>query len=68
MSSSEFSIIEEYFTLHSDLGRPPVMGIGDDCAVLEVPSGKQLAVSTDTLVEGVHFLPKSDVHVQHRYK
>lgn len=60
MSSSEFSIIEEYFTLHSDLGRPPVMGIGDDCAVLEVPSGKQLAVSTDTLVEGVHFLPKSD--------
>jgi thiamine-monophosphate kinase len=31
------------------------IGIGDDCAVFEVPSGHELLVCTDTLVEGVHF-------------
>lgn len=31
------------------------IGIGDDCAVMEVPAGYQLAMSTDTLVAGVHF-------------
>ena len=31
------------------------LGIGDDAALLVVPSGQQLAVAIDTLVEGVHF-------------
>ncbi len=31
------------------------LGIGDDCALLALRAGEQLAVSTDTLVEGVHF-------------
>jgi thiamine-monophosphate kinase len=31
------------------------VGIGDDCAVLEVPPEHELVVCTDTLVEGVHF-------------
>ena len=31
------------------------LGIGDDAALLAVPQGQLLAVSTDTLVEGVHF-------------
>jgi thiamine-monophosphate kinase len=31
------------------------VGIGDDGAVLEVPSDRQLVVCTDTLVAGVHF-------------
>ena len=31
------------------------IGIGDDCAVFEIPSGHELLVCTDTLVEGVHF-------------
>ena len=30
-------------------------GIGDDCAVLDVPAGERLCVSTDSSVEGVHF-------------
>lgn len=30
-------------------------GIGDDAAVLEVPAGQRLVVSTDACVEGVHF-------------
>lgn len=32
-----------------------VLGIGDDCALLAIPTGMQLAVSTDTLNFGVHF-------------
>lgn len=30
-------------------------GIGDDAAVLDVPEGERVVVSTDTAVEGVHF-------------
>ena len=33
-----------------------VLGIGDDCALLAAPPGQQLAVSSDMLVEGRHFL------------
>ncbi len=63
MSSPEFSIIEEFFTLKSNRGLLPILGIGDDCAVLDIPDDKQLAVSTDTLVEGIHFLPNSNAEL-----
>ncbi len=36
------------------------LGMGDDCAILVPPSGHDLLVSTDVLVEGVHFLPGVD--------
>jgi thiamine-monophosphate kinase len=32
-----------------------VTGIGDDCAVLRVPTGHELLVTTDFSLEGVHF-------------
>lgn len=35
-----------------------VRGIGDDCAVLQVPRGKQLLVTTDLCVENIHFRHK----------
>ena len=36
--------------------RPDVLlGIGDDAALCDVPDGMQLAISTDTLLAGVHF-------------
>jgi thiamine-monophosphate kinase len=35
------------------------LGIGDDAALLVVPAGQMLAVSTDTLIAGVHFPPAS---------
>lgn len=60
MSVSEFSLIKEFFTDTSDCGLTPALGIGDDCAVLDIPGDQQLAVSTDTLVDGVHFLAHSD--------
>lgn len=50
----EFTLIEQ---LVSTMGarRGPIEGVGDDAAVLEVPAGRQLVVTTDTLVEGIHF-------------
>jgi thiamine-monophosphate kinase len=36
-------------------GSAVVTGIGDDCAVLRVPAGHQLLVTTDFTLEGVHF-------------
>lgn len=52
---SEFSLIKQYFKSLPQPRNDVVLGIGDDCAILEVPDGKQLVVSTDTLVSGVHF-------------
>ena len=34
---------------------PRARGIGDDAALIDVPAGEQLAVSTDSSVEDVHF-------------
>ncbi len=31
--------------------------MGDDCAITSISTGYQLAITTDTLVEGTHFLP-----------
>lgn len=52
----EFELIRRCF-MQEQAGAGVINGIGDDCAVLEVPAGQQLVVSIDTLVEGVHFLP-----------
>lgn len=55
----EFDLIERYFKRAS--GGPGVaLGIGDDCALLQPTPGMQLAVSSDMLVEGRHFLSTVD--------
>jgi len=60
MALSEFELIQKYFT-HTGAERSDViLSVGDDCALLRVPEGQQLAVTIDTLVEGVHFLPGAD--------
>ncbi|MGF1725053.1 thiamine-phosphate kinase [Photobacterium nomapromontoriensis] len=60
MATNEFDLIARYFE-HQAVKRKDVpLAIGDDCALLEVPSGCQLAVSTDSLVAGTHFLPDAD--------
>ncbi|EIK52829.1 thiamine monophosphate kinase [Stutzerimonas stutzeri TS44] len=53
----EFELIRHYFAAAAcaRAGGEVVLGIGDDCALLDIPTGEQLAVSTDTLVAGVHF-------------
>ncbi|SQD80171.1 thiamine-phosphate kinase [Moritella yayanosii] len=56
MATGEFDLIGQYFTNKSVLRDDVITGIGDDCAILSVPAGKQLVVTTDTMVSGIHFL------------
>ncbi|MDF3931505.1 thiamine-phosphate kinase [Pseudomonas citronellolis] len=53
----EFELIRRYFAAAACAGAAEgvALGIGDDCALLAPGAGQQLAVSTDTLVAGVHF-------------
>ncbi|AMM25073.1 thiamine-phosphate kinase [Variovorax sp. PAMC 28711] len=53
----EFDLIARYFARPA--WRSP-LGTGDDCALLAPAAGMQLAVSTDMLVEGRHFLSTVD--------
>lgn len=55
--SPEFDLIARHF---SPATRHTVLAGGDDAALLAPASGSELAVSTDMLVEGVHFLPDVD--------
>ncbi|MCE1239938.1 MAG: thiamine-phosphate kinase [Azonexaceae bacterium] len=55
--AGEFGLIARHFA------RPTpstVLGPGDDCALIQPSPGKQLAVTTDMLVAGTHFLPDTD--------
>jgi thiamine-monophosphate kinase len=53
----EFELIRRYFAAApcAQAAEGVALGIGDDCALLQPGPGQQLAVSTDTLVAGVHF-------------
>ena len=53
----EFDLIARYFD--RPVRRSP-LGIGDDCALLQPAPGMQLAVTSDMLVEGRHFLSTVD--------
>jgi len=53
----EFDLIERYFKRPA---RRAALGIGDDCALLQPTPGHQLAISSDMLVEGRHFLSTVD--------
>ncbi len=57
---SEFDLIKRYFT------RPTpgaALGVGDDAALLRIAEGMELAVSTDMLVSGTHFLADADPYL-----
>ena len=48
---AEFDMVRRLLSRWGILAR----GIGSDCAVLDVPPGDKLVLSTDSSVEGVHF-------------
>jgi thiamine-monophosphate kinase len=50
---NEFSIIDKYFNWNTD--NSISVGIGDDCAVIDIDSDYQIVTSVDTLIEDVHF-------------
>ncbi|KOC89906.1 thiamine-phosphate kinase [Winslowiella iniecta] len=60
MACGEFELIARYFNRVTSSRRDVEKGIGDDCALLNVAEKQTLAISTDTLVEGIHFL--RDIH------
>ena len=51
----EFELIKRYFTEQIVKRKDVLIGIGDDCAILTPPENYHIAVTTDTLVAGVHF-------------
>lgn len=60
MANSEFALIQRFFTKQDVKRSDVLLGVGDDCALLRVPPGESLAVTTDTLVSGVHFFADTD--------
>ena len=54
MPIGEFDLIAKFFTRSVTRA---ALGVGDDCALFAAAPGMQLAVSSDMLVEGRHFLP-----------
>ena len=55
--AGEFALIDRHFARATPSA---VLGPGDDCALLQPTPGRQLAVTTDMLVAGTHFLPETD--------
>lgn len=60
MACGEFSLIARYFDRVRSSRLDVETGIGDDCALLNIPEKQTLAISTDTLVAGNHFLTDID--------
>lgn len=55
-SRNEFDLIARYFAPLT-AAEPGALGLIDDAAVLSIENDRQIVVTTDTLVSGVHFLP-----------
>jgi thiamine-monophosphate kinase len=51
----EFERIRRFF---APLAGPGGLGLADDAALVECAAGERLVVTTDAIVEGVHFLPE----------
>lgn len=63
--AGEFALIEHLLrqTRAHQSDHPPILGPGDDCALVDVTRpGLVWAVTTDMLVSGVHFLDNDDPH------
>ena len=58
---SEFDLIKHYFVRQRP-GRA-TLGIGDDCALMTPSAGKQIAISSDMLVEDRHFFAGADARM-----
>jgi len=52
----EFELIERYFAPLAS-GEAGALGLTDDAALLTPPAGRDLVLTADAMIEGVHFLP-----------
>lgn len=55
----EFELINKFLTKEAGKRDDVILGIGDDCAILRPSKNYDIAVSTDSLVAGVHFPPNT---------
>ncbi|CAH0540991.1 Thiamine-monophosphate kinase [Vibrio marisflavi CECT 7928] len=53
---NEFNVIDKYFIDRQTQRRDVLLSIGDDCALVKAPENTAIAISTDTLVAGTHFI------------
>jgi thiamine-monophosphate kinase len=51
----EFELIRHFFSEQVIKRKDVVLGIGDDCAIVSPAERQNIAITTDTLVAGVHF-------------
>ncbi len=58
----EFDLIEQLKQRNPVSREDVLQGIGDDCARVTMPTGFELAVTTDTLIEAVHFPQGTSAH------
>jgi thiamine-monophosphate kinase len=59
----EFDVIERFFktpSISRQANSAINLGIGDDCALINPPSGEEIAITSDMLVEGRHFIKDTD--------
>lgn len=59
---SEFELIDRLKKRNRVTRDDVVQGIGDDCARVIVPDGYELALTSDTLIAGVHFPRGTSAH------
>lgn len=64
----EFGFIERFSLLFKDLVKDTEVGIGDDCAIIPANDHEDWLITTDLLMEEVHFLRNSITPVQLGYK
>jgi len=55
MPAKELELIERIRHAAARRGSKRGVGIGDDCAVLDIPRGHEVLVTTDFSLEGIHF-------------
>lgn len=51
----EFGLIEHLTSELTPINKESIMGVGDDAAILHIDNHEELLVSTDMLMEGIHF-------------
>ncbi len=64
----EFGFIERFSPQFSKLVKNNQLGIGDDCAIISANNKEDFLISTDLLIENIHFLRNSITPQQLGYK
>lgn len=64
----EFKFIDRISEMFQDLLLPEYTGIGDDCAIIPCNEEKDYVVTTDMLIEDIHFIKKRITPEQLGYK